>query len=122
MGASGAKVLVVDDEPMVRDLLDLMLRGDGHDVTVCADAAEALEVLGRERFDLVLTDHSMPGMSGCDLAREIKRREEAPAVALLTGYGDTVEEAEGDCPIDRVIGKPFSVDSLRAAVAALLQS
>lgn len=67
-----ARVLVVDDSPMIRDLHAFMLRNGGYDVRVAANGCEALELLLAERFDLVVSDVNMPKMDGLELTRRIR--------------------------------------------------
>ena len=86
------RVLVADDDPLTRDLLHELLGRHGCDAALAADGAQAIRVLEREDFDLVLTDFKMPDASGLEVlqrAREVNR--DAPVV-ILTAYG-TIESA-----------------------------
>ena len=106
----GERILVVDDEQVVRDLLARMLRTQGYTVTVAASAREALE-LPRE-WDLLLTDVVMPDLDGVKLAARIRARH----VLFISGY-DQDALANGDAPF---LQKPFSRDDLAWAVRELL--
>ncbi len=107
------RILVVDDEPMVRLVTTKLLRMRGHTVDDAEGGAAALDCLAALTYDLVITDLSMPGMSGRELAAEVRRRFPALPVVLLTG--DTDAEAEGS-DVSAVVKKPFQLDALEAAV------
>lgn len=107
------RILVVDDEPMVRLVTTKLLRLRGHTVDDAEGGAAALDCLDAVQYDLVVTDLSMPGMSGRELAAEVRRRFPALPVVLLTG--DTDAEAEGS-DVSAVVKKPFQLDALEAVV------
>ena len=107
------RILVVDDEPMVRLVTTKLLRLRGHTVDDADGGAAALDCLAALQYDLVITDLSMPGMSGRELAAEVRRRFPALPVVLLTG--DTDAEAEGS-DVSAVVKKPFQLDALEAVV------
>jgi signal transduction histidine kinase len=111
------RVMVVDDQEIINELLAEHLKSDGH-VTACAqNGQEALSHFRTESFDLVITDQSMPGMSGAQLAAAIKECSPKTRVILLTGFGEEMMAA-GGCPagVDLVVGKPVSHDNLRNAI------
>jgi two-component system, NtrC family, response regulator HupR/HoxA len=101
-------VLVVDDEPLNRDLLRRVLYREYH-VVEAADAEAALAVIDGRAVDAVLCDQVMPGRSGTELAREVRRRAPRVAILLLTGYEDAPEVARAieDRAVDEVVGKPW---------------
>ena len=117
------RILVVDDQPIILELLQTQLREDGHEIETANDGPEALEKLGAGGFDLLLTDQSMPGMNGEELA--VAAREKFPTlpVILLTGFGGSSMETDHEMPgVDIVLGKPAtSVDLRRAIVQAMQQ-
>ena len=115
------KILVVDDEPSVREVLEAMLREDGHTVITASSGAEALGLFREERWDLVMTDRAMPHMNGDVLAARLKQLRPEMPVILVTGFADVMRDV-GDHPpaIDLIIRKPFTRDSLRAALAAVI--
>ncbi len=82
-----ARILVVDDEPNVRLLLAREIGDRGHEVVAVSDGAQAMEEMGRENFDVVLTDIRMPGMDGMALTEWIKRTRPDTDVIVMTGYG-----------------------------------
>lgn len=114
----GMRILVADDEPMVREVIRLYLVEDGHTVETAEDGSDALKKFQDGVFDLVLTDRAMPELSGDQLAAEVKALRPDIPVVLLTGFGDLMN-AEGEKPpgVDAVVAKPFTMMSLRSAVA-----
>jgi CheY-like chemotaxis protein len=112
------RILIVDDEPMVREVVVLYLRDGRHEVTEAEDAAQALEKFQSGTFDVVLTDRSMPGMSGDELAVRIKQIAPRCPVVLLTGYQ---EAAAGRSAVDFVLPKPFAIDALRDVMRKALR-
>ncbi|MFQ5845155.1 MAG: sigma-54-dependent transcriptional regulator [Planctomycetota bacterium] len=89
----GARVLVVDDDPLVADSLAVFLRRRGYEVSVETDSRRALRLLkGEPATDLLLTDLNMPGLDGFELLRQAKRADPSLVVVMLTGYG-TIESA-----------------------------
>jgi len=89
------KILVADDEVMMRNLILKILESEGYQIAMASTGSEALEMLKAEKFDLLLTDVRMPGMNGFDLLKAVKTEWPDMAVIVMTGYGDayTVKEA-----------------------------
>ena len=111
------RILVVDDEPMVCDAIELMLKFDGHAVETAASAAEALVHLERAPFDLVITDFAMPRMRGDELAQCIKARDPAMPVVMITAHAEMLAANRIPLPgIAMVISKPFMLETLRDAI------
>src|ERR1043165_1565647 len=90
-----SRVLVVDDERSMRELLSIVLRRDGYDVLIAEDGATGLELLKRERVDILITDIRMPQMNGVDLLREAKRIAPDIVSIVMTAFAttDTAVEA-----------------------------
>jgi signal transduction histidine kinase len=111
------RILVADDQEVICELIAEYLRADGHEVTVALDGREALVKFDRDHFDMVVTDQSMPGLSGEQLARAINEIAPGKPVILLTGFGDEMQ-ARGTLPegIALIVGKPVSAADLRRAV------
>ena len=110
------RILVVDDEAFVLEAVKMMLSFDGHLVTTVSDAREALSVLERDEFDLVITDYAMPGMRGDELAAKIKTRKPKQPVVMITAYAEML--AGKTLPgVDFMISKPFLLENLREAIA-----
>jgi CheY-like chemotaxis protein len=110
-------VLLVDDEALVRASTAQMLHEIGFSIVEAATAEEALAMIddGLE-FDLLVTDHLMPGMTGADLASELARRRIAAAVVIVSGYAEA-EEIAVDLPR---ITKPFRLEELATIIRATL--
>ncbi|HEV8586969.1 MAG TPA: response regulator [Methylomirabilota bacterium] len=112
------RILAVEDEPEVLDVLRAMLSAAGHAVFTAASGREALDLFEREPVDLVITDLGMPGMTGLALAEELKRRRAVP-VLLLTGWADELDSATAPA-VDLVVAKPFTRERLFEALARTL--
>jgi len=118
-----ARILVVDDEESVRAFVERALTLDGHAVTTAGDGAEALDVLGRDSFDLMLSDIRMPLMDGIALALTAGRDYPDLPILLMTGFADQRERASDlEALIEDVVTKPFSLAQIRAAVACVLDA
>jgi putative two-component system response regulator len=115
------RILVVDDEELIRSSLAKFLRSKGYEVTTCDAAATALEHLQRERFVLLLADVRMPGMSGLDLVPAALRIDPELAVMMLTAVNDapTATEALAQGAMDYLM-KPIELADLAAAVERVL--
>jgi CheY-like chemotaxis protein len=117
------KVLVVDDDPAVRKSIDRVLTGKGYAVITAENGEEALRKLNEEKYDLVYTDIRMPGMSGLEVAEEVKARKPWTPVVIITGYGTDAAEARAKAAgVANFVHKPLSPemieDSARDALAA----
>jgi CheY-like chemotaxis protein len=109
---------VVDDEPFVCDAVKMMLEFDGHTVETASHGKEALQVFQKGKFDLVITDWKMPGMSGDQLAEEIKKLAPEQPVVMITAHAELLHDANVSMKsIDAVVPKPFLQDDLRKAIA-----
>lgn len=115
------KILVVEDEPAVRQLLQELLQQDMHTVVVASDGESALRTISAEPFDLVITDYAMPGMSGKELAREVKSIRPDQPLIMISGFGDLIAGTAG-CPeaVDVLLSKPVGLKELRLAVSKAL--
>lgn len=111
------RVLVVDDQEIICELIAEHLASDGHTTASAADGHEALELFRDGLFDLVITDQSMPMMNGVQLGAAIKAISPETPVVLLTGFGDEMLAMGGHPPgVDLVLGKPVSHANLRRAI------
>jgi signal transduction histidine kinase len=113
------RVLVVDDEAPVRELLSAALAEDGHQVEVADQGVEGLRRFMAGKFDLVVTDKAMPGMSGDQMATAIKQVAPHTPIILLTGFGQFLDK-EKLPSVDVLAPKPIGVVALRDAVARAL--
>ena len=111
------RLLVVDDEDFVRDLLRDILEGEHCDVCVAESGSEALALFREAQFDAVFTDVGMPGMSGWELAREIRQLDTQIPIAVITGWGEAVGSNEQKAAgVDWVVAKPFTADRIAELV------
>ncbi len=118
-----ATLLIVDDEPRVRDFLVRALQRSGHEVLVAADGRQALEVYDRHkgRIDAVLLDVTMPEMGGGEVLRALHQRSPGLPVMLMSGFTEAETRGQfGHSSYAGFLQKPFSLDTLRAAIDALL--
>jgi len=115
--AAGAQILVIADAEEVREVLRDLLTRHGHAVVARADGDSGLAELGTWRFDLAMVDLSLPGVSGLEVAQQLKRRSPGTTVALMTGYFDRLRpddvKAKG---VDAILKKPFSLDQVQSIV------
>ncbi len=113
------RVLVVDDDKLVRRFISESLRSLQYHVTEAENGAQGLATLERERFDLLVVDFAMPGMNGAEVARAAQQQQPGLKVLMVSGYADSaaVESALGAA---RLLRKPFDLTELGAAVAETL--
>jgi PAS domain S-box-containing protein len=110
-------VLVVDDDPPIREMLTAILAGDGHTVETACNGREGLAKFHAGWFDVVVTDRGMPEMSGDQLATAIKRLTPLKPVILLTGFGDLlIASGEKPVDVDIILSKPVTAVELRTAL------
>ncbi len=111
------RILVIDDEENIRDILTDILETGGYEVVSAADGPEGLSMLEKVRIDLVFTDLGLPGMSGYEVAAQVKQRFPKLPVGLVTGWGATLDAAEiRRRGIDLVLSKPFKFEQVLALV------
>lgn len=112
------RILVVDDEPYICDALKMMLSLDGHEVVTANAGSEALRLFDGGRFDLVITDYSMPGMKGDELAAAVKSRNPSLPIIMVSAY---VEKLTGENSpvghVNAIVGKPFRLEQIMDAMA-----
>jgi len=114
------RILVVDDDEQIREVLSDMLTIDGHSAVACADGYKALEAVDQHRFDLIITDLGMPGMSGLDLAAVVHEKFPDLPIAMITGWGTQLDEEDVSLKgIKTVLPKPFHLKDVKAVVREL---
>lgn len=119
--ARSLRVLVADDESAVRMVIAEYLSMDGHVVETARDGEDALEKFSAGVFDLVISDRSMPRLSGDQLALAVKKQKPETSVILLTGFGDLMKAAdEHPEGVDLIVSKPVTRQALRAALQKII--
>jgi two-component system, OmpR family, response regulator len=114
-------ILIVDDDPHIRELVRVFLRDEGFDVAEAADGAAALATLETLKADLVILDIMMPNMDGWELCRELRAAYDIPLL-MLTAKGETAQKIKGfQLGTDDYLVKPFEPLELVARVKALLK-
>lgn len=115
------KVLVVDDDPVVGKSFHRVLAQKGYQVITAENAAQALEKLREQEYDVVFTDIKMPGMSGLELAEQVKAKRPWVPVVIVTGYGSAANEARAKAAgVAGFLNKPLSPDMIEDSVAHAL--
>lgn len=116
-----ARILVVDDSPATREVLERHLRAEGHEVRTAESVAAAILALTEASADLVVTDMRMPGADGMDLVRHIREHHRGTGIIMVTGFatvGGAVSAMRQG--VDDYLPKPFSDEELRCAVRTAL--
>ncbi|OGF47478.1 MAG: hypothetical protein A2452_03080 [Candidatus Firestonebacteria bacterium RIFOXYC2_FULL_39_67] len=112
-----AKILIADDEPGIRDLLELELGLQGYSVSTAVNGQEAIEKIKKEKFDILLCDIRMPKATGIQVLKESKKHNPDIKVIMMTGYGE--ESNYNDSMrfgASGFISKPFHIDEVIASV------
>lgn len=111
------RILVVDDEPYVCEAIKMVLEMDGHDVVATYNGADALALFQSQPFDLLITDYSMPGMKGDELAAAAKAHKPSLPIIMISAY---VEKLTGEGTplrnISELVAKPFRLDEIKQAI------
>jgi CheY-like chemotaxis protein len=119
-----ARILVIDDDTVLRELMTEVLRDEGHDVHAAADGTEAMQLTRQEMFHLVVTDILMPGKQGIDTILELKSRFPAIKILAISGGGQGAAagylQAAASMGAQKTLAKPFLVEAFLEAVRELL--
>jgi two-component system response regulator MprA len=117
-----ARLLIVDDEPKLRNAVSRALRMEGYAVGIASDGSSGLAVMAAERPDLVVLDVMMPRMDGLEVCRRLRRNGDATPVLMLTALDSIGDRVAGlDAGADDYLVKPFALEELFARVRALLR-
>jgi DNA-binding response OmpR family regulator len=116
------RILVIDDETSIAQLLEDALTGVGHTVEIAVSGKEGVEMATLSEFDLVMTDLGMPDMSGWEVASQIRRERPNVPIVLVTGWATTLSEDEVErCGISAVVHKPFEIQELLDTASRVLR-
>jgi len=117
-----ARILVIDDEDSVRDILSRMLKTKGHQVVVASNGEEGIEQFRSQPFDLVFTDLGMPKISGWEVGKTIKGINPKIPIAMITGWGMELDrEKMSESGIDLIVSKPFNFDQVIHLVSEAME-
>ena len=118
---STANILVVDDEPQIRRVLRSTLTFRGYTISEATSGEEALELVRKVKPDLILLDVNLPGISGVETCREIRRASDAPIIMLTVRNSERDKVVALDAGADDYVTKPFGIEELLARVRASLR-
>jgi PAS domain S-box-containing protein len=117
------RILVIDDEETVRNVLAKMLSQANHQVTVAKDGEEGIRLFREKEFDIVLTDLGMPGMSGWEVCKSIKRMKSSTPVGMITGWGMELSQGKmKEYGLDFLLSKPFDFNQIVKVVSETIES
>ena len=116
------RILVVDDELLIRDLLYDFFTSRNYDIILAESASKALEIIRSDEIDLVLTDLKMPEMDGLEMLRRANTREDGPPVIIMTGFPSLESAIEAlRLRVADYIVKPFNINRLFECIEAVLE-
>ncbi|OGC76919.1 MAG: hypothetical protein A2Z27_06190 [candidate division Zixibacteria bacterium RBG_16_50_21] len=116
------KIMVVDDDENIRTILNDILSLDGHQVSEAESGFKAMESFSPDKFDVVITDLGMPGMSGWEVARGVKDKSPSTPVILISGWGGQIDSAKlKESKIDFLLSKPFNIEQIRSVLSSAVQ-
>ena len=117
------RILIVDDEESIRDFLNIMLKKEGYEPTLVEDGQQALEILKKKSFDLIISDMQMPHVTGLELLRQVKEQDPDMLFMVITAFGTTETAVEAmKLGAYDYITKPFKIDEVRINIAKALRN
>lgn len=116
MNSDKQKILIVEDEPQISRFLELELKHESYDTTVCADGREALDTALDNDFDLIVLDVMLPSLNGIEVLRRLRQEKQTPVI-ILTARDQVVDKVTGlDIGADDYMTKPFAIEELLARI------
>lgn len=117
------KILIVDDQPGIRVLLQEVLKKEGYDIQTAGSGVEAVSLLEAEHFDALLTDMKLPGMSGVDILQRVQAKAEQMVIMMMTAYGEMelIEQAKS-LGAKHFFTKPFNIIEVRETINNLMKA
>jgi len=117
------KILIVDDQPGIRVLLQEVLKKEGYDIQTAGSGVEAISLLEAEHFDALLTDMKLPGMNGVDILQRVQAKAEQMVIMMMTAYGEMelIEQAKS-LGAKHFFTKPFNIIEVRETINNLMKA
>ncbi|WP_163969479.1 response regulator [Oceanobacillus halotolerans] len=116
------ELLIVDDQPGIRLLLQDILTSEGYEVTVATTGKEALDYIIDQTFDLIILDYKLPILDGKELLQQLEKRKMTTPAILMSGLAEDIDkEAQQFSMVQEVLAKPFNVEDITKIVSRLLQ-
>ncbi len=117
------RILVVDDDENVREVLADLLLLEGHEVFLADDGEKAIHLFQEKKPDLIITDLGMPGISGWEVSRQAKAMQPEIKVIVISGWGATLEKDQLERNyVDQVLPKPFHLDQVKNTIAEVMSA
>jgi len=115
------KILVVDDDENIREVLSDLLLLEGHEILLAEDGEQALLIFEEILPDVVITDLGMPGISGWEVARRIKSKDPSKKVIVISGWGATLQKDQlEENYVDQVLAKPFHLEQVKKIIVEVM--
>jgi len=115
------KILVVDDDENIREVLSDLLLLEGHEILLAEDGEQALLIFEEILPDVVITDLGMPGISGWEVARRIKSIDPSKKVIVISGWGATLQKDQlEENYVDQVLAKPFHLEQVKKIIVEVM--
>jgi CheY-like chemotaxis protein len=116
------KIILIDDDEWIRDSMRIFFEYEGCNLVTLETAEEALEAIGKQKYDIIIADYKLPGMDGIEFFKRIQNADEIPIKILITAYhSQSVAEMVKEAGIHDLIEKPFQPETIEATLSRLLK-